>query len=48
MTWRNKGIRSKLGVLSRRADRGDFVAHGRDEIWINASAARRQKSRTIR
>ena len=41
------GVRSRLGALSRRAERGDFVAHGGGEIEINARTASRQQSRTI-
>jgi hypothetical protein len=36
-----------FGALSRRAERGDFVAHGGGEIGINARTASRQQSRTI-
>jgi len=45
---RHKCVRSMPGTLSRRAERGDFVALGEDASRISGPTVRRQKFRTTR
>jgi len=46
---RAKCVRSRLGTASRRAERGDSVAHrGRESSGISGRTVRSEKSRTTR
>ena len=45
---RDKCVRFKLGAVSRRAERGDFVALGGEASGISGRTVQRQKSRTKR